>query len=97
MNIQCLGLCEVRWPGVGEFYKEDKHIFYSGGTEHQHIVGLILDRHFGNFVLSFWPKSEQVMSVTLKASPFNVNIIVIYVPTSEADDHKIDYFYEELE
>lgn len=41
------------------------------------------------------PKSEQVVSVTINASPFNVNI-VICVSTSEADDQTVDYFYQEL-
>jgi len=96
MGLQCLGLCEVRWTQAGEFQKDQKRIFYSGGTQHQRGVGLILDKHFSRSVLSFWPKSDRTMLVKLKASPFNVNIIVVYAPTAEAEEEDIDNFYDSL-
>lgn len=43
---QCLGLSEVKWPGASEFTKEQKHILYSGGTQHQYGVALILNKDF---------------------------------------------------
>ena len=97
LSIQCLGLCEVRWPQSGDFVKDKKRIFYSGGTTHQHGVGLVLDSKFSKSVLSFWPKSERMLLVKLKASPFNINIIVVYAPTSDAADDEIDSFYESLD
>ena len=70
MRINCLGLQEVRWPGAGDFYKDKKRVFYSGmEKEHKYGVGPILDSYFSKAVLSFWPKSERILLVKLKASP----------------------------
>jgi len=96
MGLQALGLCEIRWTGAGEIVKDNNHLFYSGGDTHQHGVGLILNRDFSKSVLSFWPKSERLLQVKLKASPFNLNIIVVYAPTAEAEEKDIDQFYCEL-
>ena len=97
MHINCLGLCEVRWPNAGEFRKEEKQIFYSGGEQHHRGVGLILDKHFSKSVLSFWPKNDRMLLVKLKASPFIVNILVIYAPTAEAEEEEINKFYRSLD
>ena len=42
LKVNCLGLCEVRWTNAGEFNKDKKRIFYSGGSQHYCGVGLIL-------------------------------------------------------
>lgn len=83
---------------AGDFYKDNKRVFYSGmEKEHKYGVGLILDSYFSKAVLSFWPKSERILLVKLKASPFNVNIIVVYATTAEAEDIDIDNFYSSLD
>lgn len=98
MRINCLRLQEVRWPGAGDFYKDKKRVFYSGmEKEHNYSVGLILDSHLSKAVLSFWPKSDRILLVKLKASPFNVNIIVVYAPTAEAEDIDIENLYNFLD
>jgi len=97
MGLACLGLCEVRWTDSGDFKKNDKRVLYSGGASHHRGVGLILNKNFSNSVISYWPKSDRIMFVKLKASPYNINIIVIYAPTSDAEDEAIESFYDELD
>jgi len=80
MRINCLGLCEVRWTENDQFRKNDKTIIYSGGHEHQRGVALILDKRLSKSVLGYWPKSDRLLLVKLKASPFNINMIVAYAP-----------------
>ena len=64
---------------------------------HMDGVGLILDWHFSKAVLCFWPRSERILLVKVKASPFNVNIIVVYALTAKAEDQEIDHFYSFLD
>jgi len=96
MRINCLGLCEVRWTGNGQFRKNDKTITYSGEHEHQRGVALILDKRLSKSILGCWPKSDRMLLVKLKASPFNINMIVAYAPTTDADEQTIEEFYDSL-
>ena len=84
-------------PGAGDFVKDQKRIFYSGGKIHHHGVGLILNPNFSKSVLSFYPKSDRMLLVKLRASSFHVNIIVVYAPTTEADDEEFERFFDSLD
>ena len=97
MRINCLGLCEVRWTENGQFRKNDKTIIYSGGHEHQRGVALILDKRLSKSILGCWPKSDRLLLVKLKASPFNINMTVAYAPTTDADEQMIEEFYDSLD
>ena len=99
VNLQWLGLCEVRWPGTGDCNKDGKCIFYPGGAnnQHQHGVALVLDRLFAEAGILFWPRSDRVLLVKIKACPFSINIIVVYAPRAEAEDREIEECYQTLE
>ena len=92
IRISNLGLCEVRWTGNGQFEKDDKTIIYSGGGEHNNGVALIMDKKFTDSTLSYLPKSDRLLLGKLKASPFNINQIVAYAPTAEADESVLKMF-----
>jgi len=97
MRINCLGLCEVRWTENGQFRKKDKTIIQSGGHEHQRGVALILNKRLSKYILGYWPKSDRLLLVKLKASLFNINMIVAYAPTKYADEQMIEEFYDSLD
>ena len=46
-------------------------------------------------VRGFRPVSSRLMTVRLRASPFNITIIQVHAPTSSYDDRDIDEFYRE--
>ena len=96
MRINCFDLCEVRWTENAQFLRNGKTVIYSGGREHQGGVALILNRRLSKSVLACWSKSDRLLLVKLKASHFNLNLIVAYVPTSNADEpmiEKLDELY----
>ena len=97
MRISCLGLCEVRWTGNGQFEKDDKTVIYLGGCGHNNGVSLIMDKTFTKSILSYLPKSDRLLLVKLKARSFNINLIVAYAPTAEADESVLEMFYEILD
>ena len=53
-----------------------------------------MDKTFTKSILSYLPKSDRLLLVKLKASPFNINLIVAYAPTAEADESVLEMFYE---
>ena len=48
-------------------------------------------------VIGCRPISSRLMTVRLRASPFNITIIQVYAPTSSYDDSDVDEFYRELQ
>ena len=86
-----------QWTGNGQFEKDDKIIIYSGGCGHNNGVALIMDKTFTKSILSYLPKSDRLPLVKSKASPFNINLIVAYAPTAEADNSVLAMFFETLD
>ena len=47
-------------------------------------------------VLGFHPISSRICAIRLRASPFNITIVQVYVPTSDYDDEQAENFYNHL-
>ena len=58
-------------------------------------VGILLCKNVANSVIGFWPVSNRIALVKLKAKPFNINIIQVYAPTSASTEE--EEFYEGLD
>ena len=91
-----LGLCEVRWKQFGETSTADEHkIYYSGREDkHEHGVGFLVHKDNVNHVMSCNPISSRLITIRLRASPFNITIIQAYAPTSDYEDKDIESFYD---
>ena len=42
------------------------------------------------------PISSRLITIRLRATPFNITVVQAYAPTTDYDDEKI-YFYEQLQ
>ena len=98
MDINILGLVEIRWTGTGEFKSDDEYkIIYLGGNQHHRGVGIMLSPNIGNTLKGHWPVSDRIIVITLSAKPFDISIIQMYAPTADHDDAEAETFYENLE
>ena len=90
-----VGLCEVRWKNFGEHQTEDGHVlFYSGESDkHTNGVGFLVNRTIKNCVLECQPISSRVISIRLRATPFNITELQAYAPTTSHDDDVVEEFY----
>ena len=94
-----LGLCEMRWKKSGEIPTDGGHRVYLSGKEdkHEQGVGFLVHKDFVKSVIGCRPISSRLMTVRLRASPFNITIIQVYAPTSSYDDSDVDEFYRDLQ
>ena len=94
-----LGLCEMRWKKSGEIPTDGGHRVYFSGKEdkHEQGVGFLVHKDIVKSVIGCRPISSRLMTVRLRASPFNITIIQVYAPTSSYDDSDVDEFYRELQ
>ena len=94
-----VGLCEMRWKNFGEMSTDDRYKVYFSGKEgkHEYGVGFLVHKDVVGAVLGCQPVSSRLISIRLRAAPFNITIIQVYAPTSGHDDSEVDHFYQKLQ
>ncbi|CAF3729507.1 unnamed protein product [Rotaria socialis] len=98
INIDILGISELKWTGMGHFISDDYHIFYCGQENHRRNgVAIIVNKRLSNSVLGYNPKNDRIISIRLLGKPINVTVIQVYAPTTGADDEEIEDFYVSLQ
>ena len=97
LNIDILGISEVKWMGKGEFNSDDQYIFYCG-QESLGIngVALIVNRRVWNAVLGCNLKHDRMISVAFQGKLFNLTVFQACAPTTNAEEAEVDQFNEEL-
>ena len=99
MNIEILGVRELKWTGMGEFNSDDHYIYYYCGQEslRRNVVAIIVNRRVQNAVLGYNLKNNRMISVHFQGKPFNITAIQVHAPTSNAEEAEVECFYEDLQ
>lgn len=98
MNVDILGISEMRWTDSGKMRKNGYTVVFSGdGKEHRNGVGFIIKDNIAKSLMGFWPISDRSILIKLEGKPFNISIIQIYAPTQDHGDEEVEAFYEEIE
>ena len=93
-----LGISELKWTGMGEFNSDDHYIYYCGQESlRRNGVALIVNKRVRNTILGCNFKNNQMISVHFQGKPFNITVIQVYVPSSNAEEAEVDWFYEDLQ
>ena len=96
VNVNILGISKLKWTGMGEFNSDDHYIYYSG-QESLRIngVAIVVNKRVQNAVLGCNLKNDRMISVHFQGKPFNITVIQVYAPTSNAEE--AEWFYEDLQ
>ena len=98
MNIDILGIRELKWTGMGEFNTDDHYIYYCEQESlRRNGVAIIVNKRVRNAVLGCNLKNNRVISVHFQGKPFNITVIQVYAPTSNAEEADVGQFYEDLQ
>ena len=98
VNVDILGISELKWPGMGEFNSDDHYIYYCGQESlRRNGVALTINKRVQNAVLGCNFKNDRMISVHLQGKPFNIMVIQVYAPTSNAEEAEVEWFYEDLQ
>ena len=91
MNIDILGINELRWTGMGEFNSDDHFIYYSGQEYlRRNGVAIMVNKRVQNAVLGCNLKNDRKISVCSQGKPFNITVIQAYAPTSNAEEAEVE-------
>ena len=98
VNIDSLGISELKWTGMGEFNSDDHYIYYCGQESHgRNGVSLIINKRVWNAVLGYSLKNDRMISVCFQGKPFSITVIQVYTPISNAEKAEVEPFYEDLQ
>ena len=96
VNIDILGISELKWTRMGEFNADDHYIYYCGPESlRRNEVAIIVSERVQNTVLGCNLKNNRMISIRFQGKPFNITVIEIYVPTSNAEEAEVERFYED--
>ena len=76
VNINTLGISELRWTGMGEFNSDDHYIYYCGQESlRRNGVAIVVNKRVRNAVLGCNLKNDRMISVRFQGKPFSIMVI----------------------
>ena len=98
VNISILGMSELKWTRMCEFNSDDHYISYCGQESlRRNEVSLIVNKRVWNTVLGCSLKNDRKISEHFQGKPFNITVIQVYAPTTNAKEDEIGWLYEDLQ
>ena len=98
VNIDILGISELKWTRMGEFNSDDHYIYYCRQESlRRNGVTIMVSKRVWNAVLGCNLKNNRMISVRLQDKPFNITVIQVYAPTSNAKEAEVEWLYEDLQ
>ena len=121
LNIDILGISELKWTRIGKLNSDDRYIYYCGqeslrrnrvalmvnervriyycGQESlkRNRVALMINERVRNAVLGCNLKNNRMILGCFQGKPFNITVIQICAPTTNAEEVEVDQFYEDLQ
>ena len=93
VNVDILGISEIKWTGMGDFNSDDHYIYYCGQESlRRNGVAIVVNKRVRNAVLGCNLKNDRMISVPLQGKPFHITVIQGYAPTSNAEETEVERF-----
>jgi len=90
MNIDILGISELKWTGMGEFNSDDHYIHYCGQEYlRRNGVAIVVNKRVRNAVLGYNLRNDRMISLLLQGQTFNMTVIQVYALTSNAEEAEV--------
>ena len=84
MDIDILGISDLKWTGIGKFNLDDHYIYYCGQESlRRNGVPIMINKRVRNAVLGCNLENDRVISVRFQGKPFNITAIQVYAPTQK--------------
>ena len=97
VNVDILGISELKWTGMGKFNSDDHYIYYCGQESlRRNGLAITVNKRVQNAVLGCNLKNDRIISVCFQGKPFNIMVIQAYTPTINAEEAEVEQFDEDL-
>ena len=97
VNINILGISELKWIGMDKLNSDDHCIFYCGQESlRRNEKAIIVNERVWNAVLGCNLKNDRMISVCFQGKSFNITEIQVCAPTSNGEQAEVERFHEDL-
>ena len=87
VNIDILGISELKWTRMGEFNSDDHYIYYCRQESLRgNGVAIMVNKRVRNAVLGGNLKNDRMISVHLQGKSVNIMVIQVYALTSNGEE-----------
>ena len=91
VNVDSLGISELKWTEMGEFNSDDHYIYYCVQESlRRNGVAIMVSKRVRNAVLVCNLKNDRKISVCFQGKPFNITVIQAYAPTSNTEEDDVE-------
>ena len=98
VNVDILGISELKWTGLGEFNSDDHNIYYCGQESlRRNGVATMVNKRVQNAVFGCSLKNDRMISVCFQGKPFSITVIQVYAPITNVEEAEVEWFYEDLQ
>ena len=81
VNVDILGISELKWTGMGEFNSDDHYVYYCGQEFlRRNGVAIMVNKRVRKSVLGCNLKNDRMISVCFQGKPFNSRVIPSLCP-----------------
>ena len=97
VNVDILGISDLKWTRMGEFNSDDHYIYYCGQESlRRNGVANMVNK---SSKCSTWMQSQKRQNdlCRFQSKPFSIMVIQVYAPTSDAEEAEVEWFYEDLQ
>ena len=92
VNIDILGISELKWTGMGEFNSDDHYLYTVSKNSSEEIDPLIVNISIWNAVLGCNLKNNRMILVHFQGKLFNITVIQVYASATDAEEAEVDQF-----
>ena len=98
VNMDILGISELKWTGMGEYNSDDHYIYYCGQESlRRNGVAIRVNKRVQNAVLGCSLKNDRMISARFQGKPFSITVIQVYALASNSEEAEVEWFYEDLQ
>ena len=91
VNVDILGISELKWTGICEFNSDDHYIYYCRQESlRRNRVAIMVNKRVRNAVLGSNLKNDRMISVRFQGKPFTITVIQAYAPTSNTEEAEVE-------
>ena len=91
VNVDILGISELKWTGIGEFNSDNHYIYYCGQESlRRNGVAIMINKRVQNGVLECNLKNYRMISANFQSKPFSILVIQVYAPISNAEEAEVE-------
>ena len=95
-DVDILGINKLKWTGMGEFNSDDHSIYYCAQESlRRNRVAMLVNKRVQN-AIGCNLKNDRMRSVHFQGKPFNIIVVQVYAPATNAYKVEVGQFYEDL-